>query len=173
MLVNLSPKANFKTERSKQRNYWRHNMKEWDTNTKSEWLSFDHIFTPTAYTGVYNSDFDGDVINGWCKQIAYFSNGYRRKHRDLGYDTLFSVNNWYYGVADNIEQVIDFYNKLSGSIFSGNHVISYFEVHKSPECGWRWHKWGPYIGVKNPTHEYLADEPDINKVVCFSIYKVR
>ena len=171
MLVNLSPKANFKTERSKQRNYWHHNMREWDTNTKSEWLSFDRLFTPTAYTGVYKSDFDGEMINGWCKQMAYHSHSYARKHK--AFNVLSDENNWYYGVADNIEQIIDFYNKNEGSIFSGNHVISTFEIHKSSECGWRWKKWGPYIGTKNPTHEYLADEPDIDKVVCFSIYKVR
>lgn len=171
MLVNLTPKANFKTERSKQRKIWRREMRDWDTYTKSEWLSFDHLFTPTAYTGVYNSNFDGDIINLWCKQMAYCSWNYGHKHGH--YIAVNSENNWYYGVADNIEQVIDFYNKNEDSIFSGNHVISYFEVHKSPECGWRWHKWGPYIGTKNPTHEYLADEPDIDKVVCFSIYKVR
>ncbi len=25
--------------------------------------------------------------------------------------------------------------------------------------GWRWHKWGPYIGEGEPTTEYLDDEP--------------
>jgi hypothetical protein len=172
MLVNLTPKANFKTMRSKQRTQWRRYMREWDIETKSEWLSFDRMFVPTVYTGVYKSDFDGRAINIWCKQIAYASTDYRRKNRDMLY-AIDSKNHWYFGVADNIEQVIDFYNKNEGLIFSGNHVISTFEVHKSPECGWRWRKWGPYIGTKTPMCEYLADEPDIDKVVCFSIYKVR
>jgi hypothetical protein len=171
MLVNLTPKANFKTMRSKQRTYWRRYNREGVTETKSQWLSFDYLFTPTVYTGVYSSDFDGEEINTWCKQMAYYSYGFRRKHKT--YKDMFSENCWSYGVADNIEQVIDFYNKNKGSIFSGNHVISTFEVHKTPECGWRWKKWGPYIGTKTPMCEYLADEPDIDKVVCFSIYKVR
>jgi hypothetical protein len=36
-------------------------------------------------------------------------------------------------------------------------------VPKEPENagrggGWRWHKWGPYIGKGEPTTEYLDDE---------------
>ena len=169
MLVNLSPRNNFKTERSKQRNLWRHEMREWDIHTKSEWLSFNRLFTPTTYVGVYNSDFDGEMINTWCKQMAYYSSRYHRKHRGVRHNQ----NHWFYGVADNIEQVIEFYNRNEDGFFSGNHVISYFEVRKTPACNWRWHKWGPYIGIEKPQCEYLADEPKIEKIICFSIYKVR
>ena len=26
--------------------------------------------------------------------------------------------------------------------------------------GWRWHKWGPYVGKGEPTMEYLDDEDE-------------
>ena len=37
---------------------------------------------------------------------------------------------------------------------------------------WRWHKWGPYIGTKEPKCEYLYDEPEIDKVVIFELYEI-
>ena len=170
MLVNLTPKNNFRTRRERQRTQFVRWFGKEEKYPKSEWVKFDALFTPTKYTGVYNSDFEGEVINLWCKQMAYYCNGYEKKHREVRRDIR---KYWYFGVADNIEQVIDFYNKNEYGLFSGNHVISYFEVRKTPDCGWRWHKWGPYIGTQEPQCEYLADEPVIEKVICFSIYKVR
>lgn len=35
--------------------------------------------------------------------------------------------------------------------------------------GWRWSKWGEYIGSQNPTQEYLAMEPDIEEVLVYRI----
>lgn len=35
--------------------------------------------------------------------------------------------------------------------------------------GWRWHKWGPYLGKQEPTMEYLYDEPNIEMVYVFHI----
>ena len=79
-----------------------------------------------------------------------------------------------YGVADNVEQVK---NKFAEAIKSetDEYVISVTEVRKdeqSDEGGWRWHKWGEYIGKQDPQCEYLADEPKIESVYCFHIYKV-
>lgn len=37
--------------------------------------------------------------------------------------------------------------------------------------GWRWHKWGPYIGKHEPTMEYLDDEPDIEAVYVYHVYE--
>lgn len=37
--------------------------------------------------------------------------------------------------------------------------------------GWRWHKWGEYIGRHTPTTEYLDDEPEIDFVYCYHIYE--
>jgi hypothetical protein len=35
--------------------------------------------------------------------------------------------------------------------------------------GWRWHKWGPYIGTHEKQFEYLADEEGIERVFCYHI----
>lgn len=37
--------------------------------------------------------------------------------------------------------------------------------------GWRWHKWGPYIGAHDYQHEYLYDEEGIEVVYCYHIYE--
>jgi hypothetical protein len=39
--------------------------------------------------------------------------------------------------------------------------------------GWRWHKWGKYIGDQNPMCEYIADEPEIDFVYVYNLYKVK
>ncbi len=87
----------------------------------------------------------------------------------------FDSNAWTYGVADNLEQIVEMYNENQESYFKGNHVVLAFKVHKDPQypcCGWRWHKWEQYIGTQSPKCEYLNDEPEIEEVVVFSIYKV-
>ena len=182
MLVNLSPKNNFHSMREKQKRDNRKYENGMTRKEKAEWgvskidTRFESLFTPTEFTGVYMSVFNEDTINIWCKQYApYGSNKYYSRFSSLHDKIQCDKNCWFYGVADSLEQIIDFYNKNEDGFFNGNHVISTFEVHKNPEhsySGWRWHKWGPYIGIKNPSREYLNDEPEIEKVICFSIYKV-
>lgn len=62
-----------------------------------------------------------------------------------------------YGVADNIEQIKEYYKEwIDKSIW----VIAITPVfqdknHAGKGGGWRWHKWGNYIGKLNPQCEYL------------------
>lgn len=185
MLVNLSPRNNYLSKREQHRKSWKHydsgltrkEKNEYGTNDFS--TKFESLFTPTEFTGVYSSDFDAGVINCWCKQFAPYGYKFFRKLKrqfsSISEKLKFEKNHSYYGVADNLEQVIDFYNTNEDGFFKGNHVISTFEVHKdveAPYCGWRWHKWGPYIGTQEPRCEYLNNEPEIEKVICFHIYKV-
>jgi len=80
-----------------------------------------------------------------------------------------------FGVCDNIQQVKDKYSKW---LQNPKHkfCISFTKVEKSnqePQGGWRWHKWGSYIGEKNPLMEYLYDEDDsIEEVYCYHIYEL-
>lgn len=79
-----------------------------------------------------------------------------------------------YGVCDSPEQLISL---LPEEVTAGprQFVVSMVQILKSktaPEGGWRWHKWGPYIGSQSPTCEYLYDEPDIDEVWTYSIYEV-
>ena len=79
-----------------------------------------------------------------------------------------------YGVADSIEQVIERWPFLVQD--EHRYLISYMTVRHEDEPdrgGWRWHKWGPYIGTQDPQYEYLADESGIEQVICFHIYQYK
>ncbi len=48
------------------------------------------------------------------------------------------------------------------------------EVRKGHNGGWRWHKWGPYIGHQERSGcEYLDEEPNIESVFLFNIVEHR
>lgn len=52
--------------------------------------------------------------------------------------------------------------------------FTWIRKSEEPESGgWRWHKWGEYLGVHEPTTEYLYDEPEIEAVVTVRIVEVR
>ncbi len=79
-----------------------------------------------------------------------------------------------HGVADSIEQIENYYAKFINSpdikIAIGLQFV--YKENQEPQGGWRWHKWGPYIGNMKPQCEYIADEPDIDTVICFQLYVV-
>lgn len=80
-----------------------------------------------------------------------------------------------YGVCDTIEQVKEKYSKWLNDP-ELKFCISFTKVTKSEQPangGWRWHKWGEYIGTKEPQYEYLYDEgDDIQEVYCYHIYQL-
>ena len=76
------------------------------------------------------------------------------------------------GVADNIEQVKKKYKKLIAK--KRNRYVIGFEILRKKHAeknGWRWHKWGRYIGKQKPQCEYLYDEPIIEEIIIYDIYK--
>ena len=82
-----------------------------------------------------------------------------------------------YGVADNLGQIMEYLSNEDGHYLSGSgrYVLALTEVKKSEEPergGWRWHKWGPYIGTQSPQSEYLVDEPEIDGVLVWEVVKL-
>jgi len=84
-----------------------------------------------------------------------------------------------YGVADNIEQVKEYY-KQEIQDPARKYIIEFTPVHqnkanKGVGGGWRWEKWGEYIGKLNPCCEHLDDEEfgdDFNNVICFHLIEI-
>lgn len=78
-----------------------------------------------------------------------------------------------YGVADSVDQFMELYEEFINS--SRNlYAVGFTEVRRDEqpdEGGWRWHKWGPYVGTQTPTVEYLHDEREITNVVTFSVVR--
>lgn len=80
-----------------------------------------------------------------------------------------------YGVADTPEQVIKYFHN---EIADPDHtylitVTAMYRADQPADGGWRWRKWGPYIGNHRIQYEYLYDEKDIEVVWCFHIYEVK
>lgn len=76
-----------------------------------------------------------------------------------------------YGVADNVEQIKKYFEPAIKSQYP--FVISLTEINKKTQPasgGWRWHKWGDYIGTQKSEMEYIYDEPNIDKVFVFHGY---
>lgn len=76
------------------------------------------------------------------------------------------------GVCDSYEQVLEKVPELHDP---DRHFVLYLTCVRKDEQeswgGWRWHKWGEYIGEHEITTEYLYDEPVVEKVYCFHVYE--
>lgn len=86
-----------------------------------------------------------------------------------------------YGVCDNASQVLDLFRSIekhstegiAKEQMDGEFIIRLMPVIKNDNNGWRWHKWGSYIGIQNPKCEYIDDEDDIDMVYAFHIYRLK
>ncbi len=85
------------------------------------------------------------------------------------------VDEWIaFGVCDNYQQIKDKYKSLLEDCDKKYVIImnTVTRENQSAEGGWRWHKWGPYIGNQNPQHEYLYYDTHIDKVYCYHIFEI-
>lgn len=106
--------------------------------------------------------------------IKHFSGNHLLNIRSSD-DEYFEIEGCYsYGVCDSPEQ----FDKFIGDTLRKNDdkfVVFFTHVKKNvgEKDGWRWHKWGEYIGKGVPTTEYLADEAEFeNGVYVYHIYRV-
>lgn len=79
-----------------------------------------------------------------------------------------------YGVCDNHQQILKLFPELEQDP-DRKFAVSLTPVVKANQSetdGWRWHKWGPYIGTHTITTEYLYDEPDIEQIYVYHIYEI-
>jgi len=90
-----------------------------------------------------------------------------------GYENYPNVTVGAYGVCDNITQLLEKCPELEADE-NRQFTVTLTPVWKNAQessGGWRWHKWGDYIGTQDPQHEYLYDEEGIDLVYCFHIYE--
>ena len=76
----------------------------------------------------------------------------------------------HHGVCDTPEQAIAHHSLITSPDHHFLAVNCIRRAEQPREGGWRWHKWGPYIGTHTPTCEYLHDEPEIEQVYTYSVY---
>lgn len=78
-----------------------------------------------------------------------------------------------HGVCDDYQQILSYIPELLSS--HKKYVIGLTLVKREweePDGGWRWCRWGEYIGTQNPQCEYIYDEPEIEQVYCYSIHEI-
>jgi hypothetical protein len=94
----------------------------------------------------------------------------RQRHLEDVYE---SPDYYEYGVCDHPEQAV----RVLGLEYRPEKFFVTFvkltRANQPPSGGWRWHKWGPYIGKQEPQCEYLHDEPDIEEVYTFHVYEIK
>ena len=120
--------------------------------------------------GVYNTGLNPDLPHAEYENYPTLGEIETMKFSDGRTHEYGSFNA--YGVCDNYQQILD----QCPEIVTGERrfVITLAEMRKDgqpDQGGWRWHKWGPYIGTHEPQCEYLHDEPVVENVFCFHIYE--
>lgn len=77
-----------------------------------------------------------------------------------------------YGVVDTVDQFFELFGaKLEAAPYKV--VVSFSQqIKEAGDKGFRWHKHGSYYGTKNIKCEYFGDEPEIDSVILFSIYRL-
>jgi hypothetical protein len=96
-----------------------------------------------------------------------------RNNHDLSYPHIDGIPNCF-GVCDSPAQFLARYRELLQKD-ERPFVVSMTHIAKKPgeSGGWRWHKWGPYIGEGHPTQEHLDDEKEFeNGVYVYHIYQL-
>lgn len=123
-------------------------------------------------TGIYQSSFPFNFPEEEFEELQNLS--WEDKYEIFGNSEKIT-----YGVADTIEQIKEYYREEIVDR-ENNYVLALTPVwqereNKGKGGGWRWHKWGEYIGKLNPKCEYLDDEEfgeDFEYIIIFRIYQV-
>lgn len=161
MLVNLTPDLQ-EIERRKQVAI-EHDF-EYIPQSDPQWLQ---------ETGIYQCSFGFNFPEIEFLEFQGVCNIPMKQSCDLFSPTYHKIS---HGVADSIEQIKEYY-KEEIEDQERKYFIECTPVfqHKGERDGWRWCKWGEYIGTLDSQCEYLDDEDfgdDFKYIICFSINEV-
>ena len=170
--------------------YYRNKFKEWTLITKENYpedIILEEDSKSLDITGIYMSDLNGHY------DIEELTNFNEVDDFELIDKYKFFPMN---GVSDNASQVKNYLNKIINIYLNGTSKDEYFfegqglfnliknepnyqfillltpiinNHDKSLWGGWRWHKWGEYIGKHIPQYEYLDHEYGIDYVLVWKL----
>jgi hypothetical protein len=139
-------------------------------NGKSFKYGNDEYFYPTCIqlqAGIYlTASFNSSLT----KSAGYDEYPLLGEIKKFGNLSFGSINA--YGVCDDVGNLLESIPELITS--TNQFVVLLTEINRDSEPdvgGWRWHKWGPYVGNKTPMCEYIKDEPLIDRVYCYHVYE--
>ena len=173
--------------------YYKNKFKEWTLITKDNYpedIILEEDSKNLDITGIYMSDLNGHY------DIEELTNFNEVDDFELIDKYKFFPMN---GVSDNASQVKNYLNKIINIYLNGTSKDVYFFegqglfnlIKNEPNYkfillltpiinnhdtslwgGWRWHKWGEYIGKHNPQYEYLDHETGIDYVLVWKLCPV-
>ena len=124
-----------------------------------------------AIVGSLHGDSESKRLGLGMYQVSHFGGShFMPKYEDYPED-LGDID--CYGVCDYPAQVLERCPML-GEHPKRSFVVIFHRLLKKDEDesgGWRWHKWGEYIGDQKPQREYLHDEPEIEEVWTYHIHE--
>jgi len=128
-------------------------------------------FKDDLYTPESRENFDG-VFFATDTEVDLFCKNFEID-RDKTYRNNLPGFVHTYGVADNVSQILDYYDEykkkfsidLDDCIIAANCI---YKKYQPSNGGWRWHKWGKYLGKYKISHEYIYDE-DIEMVLVWEL----
>lgn len=174
--------------------YYRNKFKEWTLITKENYpgdIILEEDSKNLDITGIYMSDLNGHYD---IEELTDFNEVDEFELIDKY--KFFPVS----GVSDNASQVKNYLNKIINIYLNGTSKDVYFFegqglfnlIKNEPNYkfillltpiinnhdtslwgGWRWHKWGEYIGKHNPQYEYLDHETGIDYVLVWKLCIVK
>jgi hypothetical protein len=136
--------------------------------------------------GIYETDLNfghyieqcvkGKIIS-WVSNWAEAKTGLNHKDNFEELIRYYRDLKEFYGVADSVEQIINHPEYKKQFIDSEDKfvlcVTPIYREHQPKHGGWRWHKWGEYIGDHEIQCEYLYNEKDIDVVYVFHFYNIQ
>ena len=170
--------------------YYRNKFKEWTLITKENYpgdIILEEDSKNLDITGIYMSDLNGHYD---IEELTNFNEVDEFELIDKY--KFFPMS----GVSDNASQVKNYLNKIINIYLNGTSKDVYFFegqglfnlIKNEPNYkfillltpiinnhdtslwgGWRWHKWGEYIGKHNPQYEYLDHETGIDYVLVWKL----
>lgn len=136
-----------------------------------------------AHTGLYVENADS-YEELWELQRKLKENFYEFRHqypefqgdvdsRMAVFRELCETNTHYteYGSCDSLEQFRE--TDVYGILHKLPHqfIVMFRYMTKEHYAGYRWHKNGPHIGLKEPQYESFGDETEIDSIYHFQIYR--
>lgn len=160
MLVNLTP---IQTEIERRKQIAKEHNFEYVPQSDPQWIKEIGIYQSSSPYNFPEDEFEELQKLTWDDRYKIFPN----------YEKIT------YGVADSVEQIKEYYKEEISDV-NKKYVIALTPVWQEKENkgkggGWRWHKWGEYIGKLNPQCEYLDDEDfgdNFEYVLTFTLYAV-
>lgn len=128
-----------------------------------------------------------DVYQGYgsCYQTAKQMVDYREEN-GLSFIPLYDIAELYkmaiygevshttYGLCDNPDQILKKWSHLEAG--HQRHFITATPIYREHEPEWggfRFHKWGEYIGEHELEYEYLVDQKEIDVIYVFHIHTLK